>query len=84
MSFKETIHAYLLKISLTHNKKQIIYLSLLINCISATWERQELSLKDEHNFCFSNFLMIELWNASAKSKKYLFTGTTSELISIPF
>ena len=35
LSFKGINHAYLLKISITHNKKRIPLLSLLINCILA-------------------------------------------------
>ena len=35
LSFKGTTHAYLLKISTTHNKNLTPLLYLLINCISA-------------------------------------------------
>ena len=50
-----------------HNKKGIPLLSLLINCISARSESQILSLKDEYNFHFSNFLIVVLCNVSADS-----------------
>ena len=33
--YKETSQVYLLKISIAHNMKQIIFLNLLNNCISA-------------------------------------------------
>ena len=58
LSFKGITHAYLLKISITHNKKQIPLLNLLINCISAISAPQILSLNYEHTFLFSNFLII--------------------------
>ena len=35
ISFKGISQVYLLKISITHNKKQIPLLNLLINCVSA-------------------------------------------------
>ena len=35
LSFKGITYVYLLKISITHNKKRITLLDLLINCISA-------------------------------------------------
>ena len=56
-SFKGTIHAYLLKISITHNKIQNPLLNLLINCISAKSALQILSLNAEYTFFF-NFLIM--------------------------
>ena len=53
--FKGATHAYLLKISITHNKKRIPLLNLLINCISARSEPQILSIKDECTFVFVIF-----------------------------
>ena len=47
LSFKETTHAYLLKLSMTHNKNLIPLLNLLINCISAKSTPQILSLNEE-------------------------------------
>ena len=64
LSFKGTTYAYLLKISITHNKKLILILSLLINCIYARSPKNE-SINDECTFRFSNFLIIGLCNYSA-------------------
>ena len=47
LSFKGITHAYLLKIPMTHNKRQISLINLLINCISAKWAPQILSLNEE-------------------------------------
>ena len=65
LSFKGITHAYLLKISITHNKRRIPISNLLINCISATSAQQILCIKDEYTFLFSNFLKIGLCNSSA-------------------
>ena len=43
-------YAYLLKISITRNKKRISLLNLLINCISAQSASQILSIKDGYSF----------------------------------
>ena len=43
-------------------------LNLLINCIPAKSAPKILSLKDEHTFRFSNFLVIGLCNPSGKSE----------------
>ena len=51
-------HAYLLKMSITHNKKRIFLLNLLISCISARSVPQTLSIKAECTFLFSNLLII--------------------------
>ena len=45
LSFKEITHVYLLKISITHNKKQIPLLNLLIDCVSVRSASQILSIK---------------------------------------
>ena len=66
-SFKGTTHAYLLELSITHNKKQIPLLNLLINCISARSAPQLLSIEGEYTFRFSNFLIIGFCNSSANS-----------------
>ena len=58
LSFKGTIEAYLLKISITHNKNQIPLLNLLNNCISAKSAPQILSLNAACTFLFSNFLIM--------------------------
>ena len=50
LSFKETTQAYLLKISITHNKNQTPLLNLLINGISAKSAAQILSLNIEYTF----------------------------------
>ena len=67
LSFKGAAHVYLLKISVTHNKKQIPLLNLLINCIYARSTPQILSLKIKYTFRFSNFQTIVFCNSSANS-----------------
>ena len=52
LSFKGTTQAYLLKISITHNKNLNPLLDLLINCISAKSAPQILSLNVECTFLF--------------------------------
>ena len=52
LSFKGTIQAYLLKISITHNKNLNPLLHLLIDCISAKLAPQILSLNDEYTFFY--------------------------------
>ena len=52
LSFKGTTQAYLLKISITHNKNLIPLLYLLNNCISAKSAPQILSLNVEYTFLF--------------------------------
>ena len=44
--FKGTTYAYLLKILITHNKRQIPLLYVLFNCLSARSAHQILSIKD--------------------------------------
>ena len=65
LSFKGITHAYLLKMSITHNKKRIPLLSLINTCIMARSALQILSLKEEYTFCFLNFLIIALCKSSA-------------------
>ena len=60
LSFKGTTHAYLLKISITHNKNLIPLLYLLNNCISAKSTPQILSINAACTFLFSNFLIMGL------------------------
>ena len=60
LSFKGTTQAYLLKISITHNKYLIPLLYLLNNSISAKSAPQILSLNVEYTLLFSNFLIIGL------------------------
>ena len=62
---KGITHTYLLKISITHNKKRILLLSLLICCISGRSAHQILSLNDEYTFHFLKFLIIGFCNSSA-------------------
>ena len=57
----------LLKISITHNKKQIPLLNLLVHCISFRSVRQIFSINDERTFRFSKFLIIASGNFSANS-----------------
>ena len=67
---------YLLKITITHNKKRIPLLNLLINCISARSAAQILS---ECTFLLLNFLIIGLCNSLANSWSEMF----SILIPLP-
>ena len=67
LSFKGITHAYLLKISITHNKNLNPLVNLLIKFISARSAPQILSLKNESNFLFLNFLIIGLCDSSANS-----------------
>ena len=55
LSFEGITHAYLLKMSVTHNKKRNPLLNLLINCISARSAQKILSIKDEYGFLKKNF-----------------------------
>ena len=52
LSFKGTTQAYLLKISITHNKNLIPLLYLLNNCVSVKSTPQALSLNAEYTFLF--------------------------------
>ena len=52
--------------SITHGRKRIPALDLLINYISARSEPQILSIKGECIFLSLNFLKIGLFNSSAK------------------
>ena len=65
LSFKGTIYAYFLKISIIHNKKRIPLLNLLINCISARSVPQILSIKVGCTSLSLNFQIICLCNSSA-------------------
>ena len=56
---------YLLKISITHNKKGIPLLNLIINLLPARLAPQMLSINGDYNFHFSNFLLIGLCNSFA-------------------
>ena len=50
LSLKGITHAYLLKISITHNKNRNPLLNLLINCMLARSAPHILSTKVEHTF----------------------------------
>ena len=52
LSFKEITHAYLLKVSITHNKNLNLLLKFLINCISVKSASQILSLNKEQTLLF--------------------------------
>ena len=60
LSFKRITQAYLLKISIAHNKNQNPLLNLLKNCISAKSTPQILSLSEEYTFLFLNFIILRL------------------------
>ena len=55
--------------SIVHNKKRILLLNLLINCISARSASQILCIKVHYTFRFSNFLIIALCNSSANCRQ---------------
>ena len=76
LSVKETIRAYLLKISITHNKKRIPLLNLRINCMFARSASQILSKKGEYTFLFLSFLLISLCNLSANYLSEIFSFLT--------
>ena len=67
LSFKETNHGYVLTLSITHNKKRILLLNFVINCISVKSAPQISSIKDECTFHFSDFLITGLSNSSVNS-----------------
>ena len=72
-------HAYLFKISMTHNKKQIPLLNSCFNFISARSATQIFCKKDEFTFCFSKFLIIGFCNSSANSWFNIFSFLTPPL-----
>ena len=65
LSFKGITHVYLMEISLTHNKKQMLLLNVLFKCIAARPVPQILSIKDNalcnssinYLFCMISFLI---------------------------
>ena len=68
MSFKGTAHAYLPKVSIKNNNKQVSLLYQLINCTSAISAPQMLSLKDKYIlWFFNNLLIIDLFNCFTNS-----------------
>ena len=81
--FKGTSDAYLLKISITHDKNRIRSLNLLINCTLALSAPQILPLKDEYTFRFSNFLIIVLRNSSINCWFGIFLIFNSSLLRLP-
>ena len=64
-SFNCTTYTYLLKVPITHNKNGILWLIVLINCISARSMLTTLPIKDECSFHFPNFRTIGLCSSSA-------------------
>ena len=76
LSFKGITHAYLLQISITHNKNLNPLLNLIINCISAKSTPQTFSIKDECTLLFSYFLIIGLCNSYANSLLNIFSFLT--------
>ena len=60
LSFKGITQAYLLKISITHNKNLNPLLNLLNSCIFAKSTPQILYLNEEYTFLFLNFSIIGL------------------------
>ena len=78
-SFRGITHAYLLKISITHNKKRLPLFNLLINCILARSALQISSIKGDCSFIFLNFLIIGLCNYSANSLPDIFSFLVAPL-----
>ena len=68
---------YLLEISMIYNIKQILVLSLLIIFIPETSVPQVLSIKGGYTSCFSNFLLIGLYNSSTNSWFDIFSFLTA-------
>ena len=62
--------------SITHNKKRIPLLNLLINCVSPGSAPQILLIKGECTFLFLNFLKIGLCNSSSNSLLEVFSFLT--------
>ena len=62
-----------MKISITHNKKRILFVYLLIDCISARSAPQILSTRGEYTFLFLNFQIIGLYNSSDNSLLEIFS-----------
>ena len=65
LPFKEITHAYLQKMSITHNKNLNPLLNLLINCISERSAPHISSLNAACTFRFLNFLIMGLCHSSA-------------------
>ena len=65
-----------------HTKNQNPLLDLLINYISVEPSPQTLPLKDQYTLRFSNFLIIDFCNSSAKSEGRWF-GIISLLTLLP-
>ena len=64
---KGITQAYLLTMSITHNKKQILLLNVHINDMSVRSAPQILSIKDEYTVIFLYYLITGLYNCSANS-----------------
>ena len=75
--FKRITHGYLLKMSITYNKKRICILNSLCNCISVRSTPKILSIKDEYAFLFSNFSIAGLCNSTANSLFEIFLFLTA-------
>ena len=65
--------------SITHNKKRISLLNLLINCISSRSAPQILSIKGDYLFLLLNLLITGLRNSAVNSLLNIF----SFLIQLP-
>ena len=81
LSVKGIIHAYSLKISITHDKR-IALLNLLIKCISVRSTRQIWYIENECTFSFSNLLVIWLRNSSANSLFEIFSFLIHSFLEI--
>ena len=71
-SFDSKFINYLLKGSITHNKKQIPLFNSLVNYISARSAYKTFSVKDKCIFRFSNFVIKCLFSSLGNSWFYIF------------
>ena len=75
------MHIFL--ISITHNKKRISLLNMLINCISVRSAPQILSIIDEYTFLFFfNFLITGLHNSSVNYLFEIFSFLTANIFHV--
>ena len=63
--------------SITHNKKQVPLLNLLINCMLGRSEPQMLPIKGECTIRFLNFLIIRLCSSLDNSLFFMISFLTT-------
>ena len=82
LSFKGINHAYLLYMSITHNKNLNPLLNLLIICLIARPAPQILSIKDYCTFLLLKFQIIGLCNSSSNSLVKLISFLIADLFRV--